>query len=220
MPALLFDLDGTLVDTVYAHVFSWQRALADEGMDIPGWRIHRRIGMSGGLFTRAVGRELGHDLRDEQAGELQTAHDELFHELLPPDARRPLPGAKKLLEDLRDENITHGIATSGGRPGIDASLEALAVPGDMVVVSRGDVARAKPEPDLFLECARRLHVPRAECYVVGDAVWDLLAARRAGLLSIGLLSGGYGADELQAAGAFRTYRDAAELRESLDELGI
>jgi HAD superfamily hydrolase (TIGR01509 family) len=220
MPALLFDLDGTLVDTVYAHVFSWQRALADEGMDIPGWRIHRRIGMSGGLFTRAVGRELGHDLSDEQAKELQDRHDKLFHELLPPDARRPLPGAKKLLEDLRDENITHGIATSGGRPGIDASLEALAVPGDMVVVSRGDVARAKPEPDLFLECARRLHMPRAECYVVGDAVWDLLAARRAGMLSIGLLSGGYGADELQAAGAFRTYRDAAELRESLDELGI
>jgi HAD superfamily hydrolase (TIGR01509 family) len=220
MPALIFDLDGTLVDTVYAHVFSWQRALADEGMDIPGWRIHRRIGMSGGLFTRAVGRELGHDLSDEQAKELQDRHDKLFHELLPPDARRPLPGAKKLLEDLRDENITHGIATSGGRPGIDASLEALAVPGDMVVVSRGDVARAKPEPDLFLECARRLHMPRAECYVVGDAVWDLLAARRAGMLSIGLLSGGYGADELQAAGAFRTYRDAAELRESLDELGI
>jgi len=220
MPALLFDLDGTLVDTVYAHVFSWQRALADEGMDIPGWRIHRRIGMSGGLFTRAVGRELGHDLSDEQAKELQDRHDKLFHELLPPDARRPLPGAKKLLEDLRDENITHGIATSGGRPGIDASLEALAVPGDMVVVSRGDVARAKPEPDLFNECARRLHVPRTECYVVGDAVWDLLAARRAGMLSIGLLSGGYGADELQGAGAFRTYRDAAELRESLDELGI
>jgi HAD superfamily hydrolase (TIGR01509 family) len=220
MPALLFDLDGTLVDTVYAHVFSWQRALADEGMDIPGWRIHRRIGMSGGLFTRAVGRELGHDLSDEQAAELQTRHDELFRELLPPDARRPLPGAKELLKDLRDEHITHGIATSGGRPGINASLEALGVPDDMVVVSRGDVARAKPEPDLFLECARRLHVPRAECYVVGDAVWDLLAARRAGMLSIGLLSGGYGADELQAAGAFRTYRDAAELRESLDELGI
>jgi HAD superfamily hydrolase (TIGR01509 family) len=220
MPALIFDLDGTLVDTVYAHVFSWQRALADEGMDIPGWRIHRRIGMSGGLFTRAVGRELGHDLSDEQASELQARHDQLFRELLPPDARRPLPGATELLQDLRDQRITHGIATSGSRPGIDASLEALKAPDDMVVVSRGDVARAKPEPDLFLECARRLHVPRAECYVVGDAVWDLLAARRAGMLSIGLLSGGYGVDELQAAGAFRTYRDPAELRSSLDELGI
>jgi HAD superfamily hydrolase (TIGR01509 family) len=220
VPALIFDLDGTLVDTVYAHVFSWQRALADEGMDIPGWRIHRRIGMSGGLFTRAVGRELGHDLSDEQAAELQTAHDDLFRELLPPDARRPLPGAKELLAGLRERNVTHGIATSGGRPGIDPSLEALEATKDLVVVHRGDVARAKPEPDLFIECARRLHVPRADCYVVGDAVWDLLAARRAGMLSIGLLSGGYGADELQAAGAFRVYRDPAELRASLDELGI
>jgi HAD superfamily hydrolase (TIGR01509 family) len=220
MPALIFDLDGTLADTVYAHVFAWQRALADHGMDIPGWRIHRRIGMSGGLFTRAVGRELGHELSDEQAKELQTRHDQLFRELLPPEARRPLPGARELLEALRESGVTHGIATSGRRPGIDASLEALGVPDDMVVVQRGDVLRAKPEPDLFIECARRLDVHPDECYVIGDAVWDLLAARRAKMLSIGLLSGGYGADELYRAGAFLVYRDAAELRESLDELGL
>jgi HAD superfamily hydrolase (TIGR01509 family) len=220
VPALLFDLDGTLVDTVYAHVFSWQRALADEGMDIPGWRIHRRIGMSGGLFTRAVGRELGHELTDVQASELQDRHDRLFRELLPAEARRPLPGAKELLQELRERGVTHGIATSGRRPGIDASLTSLDAPDDMVVVQRGDVPRAKPEPDLFLECARRLDVAPEDCYVVGDAVWDLLAARRARMLSIGLLSGGYGADELQGAGAFRVYRDAAELRASLDELGI
>jgi HAD superfamily hydrolase (TIGR01509 family) len=220
MPALIFDLDGTLVDTVYAHVFSWQRALTDHGMDISGWRIHRRIGMSGGLFTRAVGRELGHDLSDEQAEELQTRHDQLFRELLPPEARRPLPGAKALLQELREKGAVHGIATSGRRPGIEPSLESLGIPEDMVVVQRGDVARAKPEPDLFIECARRLGVDPEDCYVVGDAVWDLLAARRARMLSIGLLSGGYGADELQAAGAFRVYRDAAELQSSLDELGV
>ena len=90
----------------------------------------------------------------------------------------------------------------------------------MVVVDRGDVARAKPEPDLFLECARRLEADPEDCYVVGDAVWDLLAARRARMLSIGLLSGGYGDDELTRAGAFRVYRDAAELHASLDELGV
>ena len=220
MPVLIFDLDGTLVDTVYAHVFAWQRALSEHGIAIDGWRIHRRIGMSGGLFTRAVGRELGHDLSDEQASELQGRHDELFRELLPPDARRPLPGAKELLAGLRERNVTHGIATSGGRPGIDPSLEALEAPKDLVVVHRGDVARAKPEPDLFIECARRLQVEPEDCYVIGDAVWDLLAARRAKMLSIGLLSGGYGADELMGAGAFRVYRDAAELQSSLDELGV
>jgi HAD superfamily hydrolase (TIGR01509 family) len=125
-----------------------------------------------------------------------------------------------LLEELRERGIVHGIATSGRRPAIDASLESLNIPDSTVVVQRGDVARAKPEPDLFLECAARLGADPEECYVIGDAVWDLLAARRARMLSIGLLSGGYGADELQGAGAFRVYRDAAELQDSLDELGI
>ena len=218
MPALIFDLDGTLVDTVYAHVFAWQRALAQCGLEIDGWRIHRRIGMSGGLFTRAVARELGRELTDEEASGVQDRHGELFRELLP--ERRPLPGARDLLADLRARDVTHGIATSGRRPEIDASLDALGVPAATVVVERGDVARAKPEPDLFEECARRLGADPGACYVVGDAVWDLLAARRAGMISIGLLTGGYGSDELERAGAYRVYRDAAELHISLDELGF
>jgi HAD superfamily hydrolase (TIGR01509 family) len=218
MPALIFDLDGTLVDTVYGHVFAWQRALAQCGMPIDGWKIHRRVGMSGGLFTRAVARELGRELTEQEAEKIQHRHGELFRELLP--ERRPLPGARNLLADLRARGITHGIATSGRRPEIDASLEALGVPDETVVVQRGDVARAKPEPDLFVECARRLGSDPGTCYVIGDAVWDLLAARRAGMLSVGLLSGGYGADELERAGAYRVYRDAGELHISLDELGF
>jgi len=218
MKALIFDLDGTLVDTVYAHVFAWQRALAERGMAIDGWRIHRRIGMSGGLFTRAVGRELGRALDETEAHALQDRHGELFREMLP--ERRALPGAVSLLAALRAGGVVHGIATSGRRPEIDASLAVLDVPDDTVVVQRGDVERAKPAPDLFLECARRLGAETDECFVVGDAVWDLLAARRAGMLSVGLLSGGYGEDELNRAGAFRVYRDAAELRSSLDELGV
>jgi HAD superfamily hydrolase (TIGR01509 family) len=218
MPALIFDLDGTLVDTVYAHVFAWQRALGERGMAIDGWRIHRRIGMSGGLFTRAVGRELGRELTDYEAAAIQDHHGRVFRELLPD--RRALPGAAELLAHLRGHGVVHGIATSGRRPEIDASLAVLGVPSDTVVVERGEVARAKPEPDLFLECARRLNLQPDDCYVVGDAVWDLLAARRAHMLSIGLLSGGYGADELLDAGAYRVYRDTAELHASLDELGV
>lgn len=218
MRAFIFDLDGTLVDTVYAHVFAWQRALAEHGHPVDGWRIHRRIGMSGGLFARAVAREIGRTLADEESASLQRRHGEIFREILPD--RRPLPGAIELLATLRRDGVTHGIATSGRRPEIDRSLEALGVPDDMVVVERGDVLRAKPEPDLFLACQERLGVAVADCYVVGDAVWDLLAARRAGMLSVGLLTGGYGEEELRSAGAFRVYRDAAELLESLDELGI
>jgi len=193
MRALIFDLDGTLIDTV-------------------------RIGMSGGLFTRAVAREIGEPLSDEDAGRIQARHGELFRELLP--ERRPLPGAVALLRWLREQNVPHGIATSGRHPEIDSSLAALGVPADMVVVDRGDVLRAKPEPDLFLRCQEELGVEIRDCYVVGDAVWDLLAARRAGMLSVGLLSGGYGWDELTSAGAFRVYRDVAELHRSLDELGV
>jgi HAD superfamily hydrolase (TIGR01509 family) len=218
MRALIFDLDGTLIDTVYAHVFAWQQALAEVGMPIEGWRIHRRIGMSGGLFTRAVAREAGRPLSDAEAETIQQRHGVLFRELLP--ERRPLPGAVELLAFLRDAGIPHGIATSGRRPEIDASLEALGVPSETVVVERGDVLRAKPEPDLFLACQERLAVAVSDCYVVGDAVWDLLAARRAGMLSVGLLSGGYGEDELLGAGAFRVYRDPADLHASIDELGI
>ena len=216
--ALIFDLDGTLVDTVYAHVFAWQRALAAEGMPIDGWRIHRRIGMSGGLFTRGVAREVGRELSEEETEAIQIRHGAIFRELLP--ERRPLPGARELLADLRSRGVVHGIATSGRRPEIDLSLDVLGVGDETVVIDRGDVARAKPEPDLFLACQVALGVEAADCYVVGDAVWDLLAARRAGMLSVGLLSGGYGADELLAAGAFRVYDDAAELHVSLDELGF
>jgi HAD superfamily hydrolase (TIGR01509 family) len=218
MTALIFDLDGTLIDTVYAHVFAWQRALAEAGMAIDGWRIHRRIGMSGGLFTRAVARELGRTLTADEAETLQRRHGELFRQLLP--ERRPLPGAVELLRELREGRIVHGIATSGRRPEIDGSLAALAVGPETVVVDRGGVQRAKPAPDLFLHCAERLGIPPPQCIVIGDAVWDLLAARRAGMLSVGLLSGGYGEDELVRAGAFRVYQDTADLRASLDELGV
>jgi HAD superfamily hydrolase (TIGR01549 family) len=216
--ALIFDLDGTLIDTVYAHVFAWQRALAEAGMPIEGWRIHRRMGMSGGLFTRAVARELGRPLSDQEIEDVQQRHGQLFRELLP--ERRPLPGAVDLLRHLTEGGVPYGIATSGRRPEINDSLEALGVTEGVVIVERGDVLRAKPEPDLFLACQERMGVQIRDVTVVGDAVWDLLAARRAGMLSVGLLTGGYGGDELLAAGAFRVYRDPAELDASLDELGI
>jgi phosphoglycolate phosphatase-like HAD superfamily hydrolase len=218
MQAMIFDLDGTLIDTVYAHVFAWQQALAELDMAIDGWKIHRRIGMSGGLFTRAVARELGRDLTAHEVAALEERHGVLFRSILPD--RRPLPGAIELLGLLAQHRVPYGVATSGQRPDIDASLVALGVGPDVPVVGRRDVRRAKPEPDLFLACAQRLGADAADCYVVGDAVWDMLAARRARMLSIGVLTGGYGDDELTRAGAFRVYRDAADLAAAIDELGV
>jgi phosphoglycolate phosphatase-like HAD superfamily hydrolase len=129
-----------------------------------------------------------------------------------------VPG--NLSRSYRKEGDTHGIATSGRQPEIDASLDVLGVPPDMTVVERSVVLRAKPEPDLFLACQERLGVEIRDSYVVGDAVWDLLAARRAGMLSVGLLTGGYGEDELLSAGALRVYRGADELLDAIHELGI
>ena len=218
MRALIFDLDGTLVDTVYAHVVSWQQALIEAGMPVDAWRVHRRIGMSGGLFTRAVAREIGRALEPAQAHALQQRHSEIFRTLAPDP--RPLPGAVELLARLRTLGVPFGIATSGRRPDINPSLARLHIGDDIVVIERGDVLRAKPEPDLFLACQERLGVHVRDCFVAGDAVWDLLAARRAGMLSIGVLTGGYGEEELIRAGAYRVYRDARELDDSLDELGV
>jgi len=161
MPALIFDLDGTLIDTVYAHIFAWQRALAEAGMAIDGWRIHRRIGMSGGLFARAVGRELGRELSPQEVEALQRRHGELFTQFLPD--RRPLPGACELLHFLRTAQIPQGIATSGRRPEINASLDALGVGLEPIVIERGSVARAKPEPDRFFACQERLGVRVGAC---------------------------------------------------------
>ena len=218
MRAVIFDLDGTLVDSVYAHVLAWQRVLGEAGFDVPAWRVHRLIGMSGGLLTRAAAHEAEREISDAEAEALQKRHSAVYQELLP--VRRPLPGAVDLLRHLRDAKIAHGIATSGKREDVAPSLQGLGVPPGTVVVDRSAVQRAKPEPDLFLACQARLHVPPEQCYVVGDAVWDLLAARRAGMLSVGLLSGGYGEEELGRAGAYRVYRDPAELLANLYQLGL
>ena len=218
MRAVIFDLDGTLVDTVYGHTLAWQRVLAEAGIPVEGWKVHRLIGMSGGLLAQAAGHEIGRPLSEKKVEQLQKRHGAVYKKLMP--ERRPLPGAIELLRYLRKHKIRHGVATSGRRKDAKASLDALDLPDDTVVIDRDDVERAKPEPDLFLACQDRLGVTPEECYVVGDAVWDLLAARRAAMLGIGLLSGGYGQAELYQAGAYRVYSNPAELLGSIYQLGL
>jgi HAD superfamily hydrolase (TIGR01509 family) len=218
MRAVIFDLDGTLVDTVYGHTLAWQQVLAEADLPVEGWKVHRLIGMSGGLITQAASHELGRPLSQAKVERLQKRHGVVYKKLMP--ERRPLPGALELLRHLRRQKIRHGVATSGRRADAQKSLDALHLPPDTVIVDRNDVERAKPEPDLFLACQDRLGVQPQECYVIGDAVWDLLAARRAGMLGIGLLSGGYGQEELYQAGAYRVYRNPAELLDSIYQLGL
>jgi HAD superfamily hydrolase (TIGR01549 family) len=216
--ALVFDLDGTLVDSVYQHVLAWHRALLEAGIDLSIWRIHRRIGMSGGLFTRALLRETGRDLDADLLRRLQDAHAAAYKELA--GDIRPLPGAVELLRHLTAIGCPWGIATSGRMQTARTTLESLGIPEEVPVVTRDLVAHAKPDPDLFLAAVERLGVEAADVFVVGDSVWDMLAARRARVLGIGLLSGGYGTEELERAGAYRVYDDPAMLMRHLDELGV
>ena len=217
-PALLFDLDGTLIDSVYQHVLAWHEALEELGLSLAVWRIHRRIGMSGGLLVQALGREIGQRLTSEQAQELQKRHAAAYERYQ--SAIQPLPGARELLQQLSRDNIPYAIATSGRPEGARSALERLGVRPEIPVITRQEVQRAKPDPDLFLAAAQRLNVPITRAMVVGDSVWDLLAARRAGCLGIGLLSGGYGKEELEQVGAYRVYQDPADLLNHLDEVGI
>ena len=135
-------------------------------------------------------------------------------------AIQPLPGARELLRQLRDAGVGYAIATSGRREGAQPAIDKLEVRPEVPIITRNEVERAKPDPDLFLAAAQRVDVPISHAMVVGDSVWDLLAARRAGCLAIGLLSGGYGREELQQVGAYRVYQDPADLLAHLDEVGI
>lgn len=217
-PAFLFDLDGTLVDSVYQHVLAWQDALDQIGMSVSVWRIHRKIGMSGGLFATALARETGQDLNSEQAERVKKLHAEAYARRAP--QVRPLPGAKELLRYLTEARVPWAIATSGYMETAGPILHQLEVPEGVPIVTRDQVLRAKPDPDLFVAAAERIGVDIADSLVVGDSVWDLLAARRARALGVGLLSGGYGREELERAGAYRVYEDPADLLAHLDEVGV
>lgn len=217
-PAFLFDLDGTLVDSVYQHVLAWREALEDAGIELAVWTLHRRIGMSGGLLLNALLRETGQTVSPEQADRLRRLHAEAYARYLP--QIRPLPGARELLAHLTEAGVSWAIATSGRIESAQPALDMLGIPAGVPIVTRDQVQYAKPDPDLFLAAAERLGVEIGNSIVVGDSVWDLLAARRARALGVGLLSGGYGQDELAQAGAYRVYQDPADMLKHLDEMGV
>jgi HAD superfamily hydrolase (TIGR01509 family) len=217
-PAFLFDLDGTLVDSVYQHVIAWRDALESIGINLPVWKIHRRIGMSGGLFVNALARELHGELDREVIAALPGLHADAFIRRF--DSVRPLPGATELLATLTTHGVPWAIATSGPERYARRSLELLGLGAETPLVTRDQVRYAKPDPDLFLTAADLLGADINDSVVVGDSVWDLLAARRARALGVGVLSGGYGREELISSGAYRVYDDPRDLLEHLDEVGV
>jgi HAD superfamily hydrolase (TIGR01509 family) len=199
-------------------VLAWKEALESAGIPLSIWRIHRRIGMSGGLFLRALVRETGRELTSAEADRLRALHEEGYSRRI--GEVRPLPGAQELLDLLSAAGVPWAIATSSSQATATTSLSLLKIAEEAPVITRDQVEYAKPNPDLFLAAAEALGRPIGESFVVGDSVWDLLAAQRAHALGIGVLSGGYGREELETAGAYRVYDDPLDLLQHIDELGI
>ena len=218
-PSFLFDLDGTLIDSVYQHVIAWRAALSRIGIDLSVWRIHRRIGMSGGLFVSALLRETGRSLSAEDIEELQQAHAAQY--------RAQMDSVTRAARGARAARLAH----RGGRPvghrdqrvrghraaRAGPARAARGHPDDHPGPGAARQARPRPVPG---RGGRARRGPRGTRWWSGDSVWDLLAARRAGALGVGLMSGGYGREELERAGAYRVYADPAEMLARIDELGV
>lgn len=166
----------------------------------------------------ALARETGRPITAEEAAQLQRLHEKAYTRRV--EQIRPLPGARELLTALTRAAVPWAIATSGRQETALRALRALELDPKVPVITRDQVSHAKPDPDLFIAAADSLGVAITESVVVGDSVWDLLASRRCRALGVGLLSGGYGREELERAGAYRVYEDPADLLRHLDEVGV
>ena len=207
----IVDIDGTLVDTSYQHTIAWGRAFADNGVDVALWRVHRHNGMGGDQLVAAVAGDaveerLGDAVRDAEAAHYARLLGEV----------RPLPCARELLERLRALGCRIVLASSAKPDEVERYVEALGVRGVVESWMTGaDVDRTKPHPDLIAMAAERLSGATG-IVVIGDTAWDAVAAKRAGFASIGVLSGGFGAQELRDAGCVAVFADAAELSAHLE----
>ncbi|OBK47433.1 HAD family hydrolase [Mycobacterium kubicae] len=214
-PAVLFDVDGTLVDSNYLHIHAWQRAFAEVGVEIEMWRVHRSIGMDGSTLVK----ELSGDAPEDVQSQLKDAHSRYYKEAAP--LLRPLPGARELLRRVADLGLQVVLATSAPEDEL-AMLREVLDSDDLVseVTSSADVDTAKPKPDIVNVALERAGVTAEEAVFVGDAVWDAEACARAELVSIGLLCGGVSRDELRDAGVAVVFENPEDLLKHLDESPI
>ena len=213
-PAVLFDIDGTLVDSNYLHVQAWQRAFTELGLEVQSWRIHRCIGMDGSSLIEELGSG---DVQDpERAKDL---HSRFYAETV--GLLRPLPGARALLDAVADMGLQVVLATSA--PEHELSILRKVLERDDVfsaLTSSGDVDTAKPEPDIVRVALDRAGVGPEQAVFVGDSTWDVTAAARAGVECVCLRSGGISRDELEYAGAIAVFEDPRDLLEHVGDTRI
>jgi HAD superfamily hydrolase (TIGR01549 family) len=181
------------------------------------WQIHRKIGMSGGLLIRSLSNELGQPIGEAAKKSLESRHSQEFARLR--ETIAPFPGARELLQALKAASVPFAIATSGDRSDVEPLLRLVDAHEGVPITFKADAPLPKPDPGLLLAAAAKLPQSQ-ETFVVGDSVWDMLAARRAHFLGIGLLTGGYGESELTAAGAYRVYADPQQMLSHLHEIGV
>lgn len=216
--AILFDLDGTLVDTVHLRIDAWTEALRRHGVVVAKDRLAGLIGSDGKRLARELSREAGREFDDEEAGVVDDLSGSIFDEL---NANpMPLPGASELLTALELSYLTFAIATSSLPGQVAASVGSLGLPSEPTIVDGSHVVHAKPAPDLLLETATRLAVTPERCWYVGNSTWDMVASAAAGMTGIGVTTGAADADALVAAGAAVTIENLGVLLVELRRRGL
>ncbi|MDY6996668.1 MAG: HAD family hydrolase [Actinomycetota bacterium] len=218
-PAVLFDVDGTLVDSNYLHVYAWQRAFHEAGVPMETWRVHRSIGMDGTTLVHDLLEQAGRDPDEDLVSGLKSAHSEYYQRngsLL-----EPLPGARDLLRRVADLGLQVVLATSAPPDELEVLQKVLDC-DDVIaaITSADDVDTAKPEPDIVQVALDRVGVTAQQAVFVGDAVWDAEACARVQVPSIAVLSGGFGRDELRIAGAGEVFENPRDLLDHLPDTAI
>jgi HAD superfamily hydrolase (TIGR01549 family) len=210
-PAVILDIDGTLVDTNYHHAIAWYRAFRGNGVVLPVWRIHRHIGMGGDHLVKALA---GEEVEGEKGDDIRGAEKDLYAELI--DEVEPLEGATDLIRDLKERGHAVVLASSAKQEEVEHYLELLEAK-DLADdwTTSADVEATKPEPDLVKAAVEKAGA--GEAVMVGDSTWDCEAAGRAGLQTVAVLTGGFSEAELREAGAVAVYHSIDELRDSFDE---
>jgi HAD superfamily hydrolase (TIGR01509 family) len=209
--AAILDIDGTLVDSNYQHAVAWYRAFRQHGFVLPIWRIHRHIGMGGDQMVSALA---GEKAEDEKGDDIRAAEGALYMALI--EEVEPLEGARDLICDLKDRGCSVVLASSAKEQEVDHYLDLLDARdlADAWTTS-ADVEKTKPHPDLVVAALE--HAKEGDAVMVGDSVWDCEAAKRAGIETLAVLTGGFSAAELREAGALEVYESIEELRSSLGD---
>ena len=212
--AVLFDLDGTLVDTVATRITAWEEALAEAGMPTSRDQLAPLIGLDGKRLAREIAALVDKPIDEARAEEIDKRSGEIYERLN--SSPRPLPGVKDLVDAIERRGIKWAIATSSRKEQVRTSVASLGLSAEPTIVDASHVKNAKPEPDLLLLAAKEVGVEPARCWYIGDSTWDMVSAVAAGMLAIGVYAGsGVGAGVLEGAGAAAVVPTLNEIADAL-----